>query len=373
VRLCIDCRFRSLPAIAVFRVFVFMITNIVARVVFSFEINGVTTANCLVRTCLWRRPQSLLHFRKYNVSLNSSPYFRKHTLFFVSLPQLHFLSFRRHLTGRRQGPPIPNLTWLPLEQRKSVGLVLLQQELESIKMVDKIRWFLKQYARQGIIANEAIYKYLVKLCLNRESFELAKYLFKYAQKHKGLTQEIYELPILIAAKKNKNIKKYTAEAEIFFFRIRRRKWIPSKEAFNAMFTLYKKLGAFQKAKNLLNLLKELSDEKSREYPKRQTSHLFTISQMIEIAIVKLDSPATLHKICKFIEENFPEEIKNSPHWRRSVKSILVMEKERFLKHVLTFEQKAQEKAKYPELYKTKAGYLRVPSYYYVVNPQYSLK
>jgi hypothetical protein len=135
----------------------------------------------------------------------------------------------------------------------------------------------------------------------------------------------------------------------------------------------KKLGAFQKAKNLLNLLKELSDEKSREYPKRQTSHLFTISQMIEIAIVKLDSPATLHKICKFIEENFPEEIKNSPHWRRSVKSILVMEKERFLKHVLTFEQKAREKAKYPELYKTKAGYLRVPSYYYVVNPQYSLK
>jgi hypothetical protein len=98
---------------------------------------------------------------------------------------------------------------------------------------------------------------------------------------------------------------------------------------------------------------------------------FTYHQLIEFAIVKLDPPATYPKICKFIENHFPEEVKNRPSWRLRVKSTLTAEKERFPRRLLTSEQKLQEKENFPEIYTTMRGTLRAPSYQYLVNPQLS--
>jgi transcriptional regulator with AAA-type ATPase domain len=79
-----------------------------------------------------------------------------------------------------------------------------------------------------------------------------------------LTQELYETPILIAAQKTKRLQYYITEAEKFFVNIRRQKGTPSKDAINAMLTLYKKVGNIHKAKKLVERIKTLTQQQQQQ-------------------------------------------------------------------------------------------------------------
>jgi hypothetical protein len=84
--------------------------------------------------------------------------------------------------------------------------------------------------------------------------------------------------------------------------------------------------------------------------------------------VKLDPPATYPKIWKFIEDNFPEEVKKRPSLRIRIRTTLAEQKERFPRQFLTPEERQQEREKFPELYTSSNGIVRAPSYKYMVNP-----
>jgi hypothetical protein len=96
----------------------------------------------------------------------------------------------------------------------------------------------------------------------------AEFLIRFARKHRQMTQEIFECPILVAAQKTNTLKKYVKKIEKYYSIIRKKGGIPSEKVIQAIVTLYKKAGMFQKAEMLLKAIERYKRNEKRTPSKK---------------------------------------------------------------------------------------------------------